>query len=165
MANRTFKDKSYCLVNREVRLYCAVSVGGGGAVTLQKWNYPALQPVAGVSRSYTAASTGAAALGWPQQQAVGSEGIRSVARTGTGLWTVTFQDDYQRCLFVGFSQVLAGGLGNIVAVAQNSTLTNLYAVGGGTLGLALMSSTATAADPTSGSTVLLTFILQDASEP
>lgn len=167
MAQRSFIDANYTLIKREVRLFCAASVGEGGVVTLLRWNYPQFSggPLA---RTYSAAPTGAvpsSAGNYPLQYQVGAEGVMSITRTGTGLWTVRLQDNYQRVLMVGQQQVLAGGLGNIVAIHQNSTNTNMAAAGGSLVALALISSTATAADPASGSTMLLSFELADATEP
>jgi hypothetical protein len=164
MANRQFRDSSFTIVNREVRLYCAVSVGAAGAVTLQKWNYPTLGTGPN-ARTYTAAPTTAAGQGYPTMYQNGAEGVRSVTRTGTGLWTLQLQDTYQRVLGVNFNVQKAGGLSTIMAVGINSTLTSLSASGGATIGLALLSATATAADPASGDLVLLSIRLQDATEP
>ena len=164
MAERTFNQFSMTLIKRPVRIYAAVAVGAAGAVTLQKWNYPTLGSGTN-ARTYTAAPTTAAGNGYPTQYSLGAEGVKSVTRTGTGLWTVQFQDAYQRCLRVGHNISIAGGLSNIVNVGINSTLTSMTASGGATVGLALLSATATAADPTSGSVVLLSFDFNDASEP
>lgn len=169
MANRTFMDANYSLVKRMVHLFGAVSVGAAGAVTLQKWNYPQLGGGGSASRTYTAAPSATAVPAgtgpWPAQYTAGSEGIFSVTRTGTGLWTFKLQDNYQRCLQVFCQQSLSGGLGNIVTCHQDSAVTNMATGGGSVIGVALESSTATAADPASGSVVLLTFILADATEP
>jgi hypothetical protein len=165
MAQRSFIDKNYTLVKKKVEIFAAVSVSAT-VPTLLKWNYPTFSggPTA---RTYTAAQTGSVPTttgAFPQQYQVGAEGVLSVTRTGTGLWTIRLQDNYQRCLQVMAQQLLAGGLGNIVATHQDATTTNMNSPGGSLVGIALCSSTATAADPTSGSTVLLTFIFQDATE-
>lgn len=165
MANRTFVDKSYTMIKREVRLYAAVLVGAEGAVTLRKWNYPQLGSTTTPARTYTAAPTTAAGQGYPTMYANGAEGVRSITRTATGLWTLKLQDNYQRILRVDAQMQLAGGLSNIVVCGINSTLLNMDATGGSVVAIALMSSTATAADPTADSTVLLTFTLADATEP
>ena len=164
MANRSFVDSNFTLVKRQVTLYAAVSVGAAGAVTLQKWGYPTLG--AG-GQSYATAPTGAVPVGaaYPNQYQVGAEGVLSVTRTAAGLWTVKLQDNYQRCLGVTAQGQLAGGLSAIVNVGLNSTITSMTAANGSVIGLALLSATATAADPASGETILLTIQLADATEP
>lgn len=164
--NRSTIDKQYSLLKRVHWVWGVFSVGAAGAVTLQKYNYPQL----GVGgRTYSAATTGTAppsgAGPWPLQYQIGTEGIRSVTRTGTGLWTVTMQDNYQRLLSLMVTTSVAGGLANIVQVAENSTISNYASGGGSIIGLALLSASATAADPTSGHTLIIRFELQDATEP
>lgn len=167
MANRSFIDKSYSMVKRRVDLYAAVSVGAAGAVTLLKWNYPTFG--AGPNaRTYTAAPTANAlptGAPYPLQYGCGAEGVRSVTRTAAGLWTVQLQDAYQRVLGVRATVDLAGGLSAIVGAALNTTITNMNSNGGSTIGVALLSATATALDPAAGSVVLLEFTLADATEP
>lgn len=168
MANRTFKDKQMSLLNRLVWLYGVFTVGETGTPTLQKWVYPTLGTGTNV-RTYTAAATSAAPPSgtgpYPLQYTAGTEGIRSVARTGVGLWTITLQDNYQRLVGLSFFTRVAGGLGNIVAIHENTTISNMSSGGGSIIGVALLSSTATAADPTSGHTLVIRFDLQDATEP
>lgn len=167
MANRTFMDQQYTLIKRRVDLFAAVSVGAAGAVTLQKWNYPTLG-TGPLARTYSAAPLATAlpsGAPYPLQYAAGAEGIRSVTRTGTGAWTVQLQDNYQRVLGVTFNIQKAGGAGATVQIGIDSTITNMASNGGSTIGLLLMSSTATAADPASGDVMLLHFILADATEP
>lgn len=167
MADRTFAEKNLSIVKREIHIFCAVSVGAAGAVTLQRWNYPTFG-VGPNARTYTAAPTGSVpsvAGNYPLRYQFGAEGVLSVVRTGTGLWTVTMQDNYQRMVsLVGYS-TLAGGLTNIVTVAENSTITSMSAAGGSVIGLALLSSTGTAADPTSGVVMKLALGFADATEP
>lgn len=168
MSNRSYIEKQYTLLKREIRLYCTVSVGAAGAVTLQKWNYPTFGTGPN-ARTYTAASTGPALLSgagnWPAQYAVGSEGVYSVTRATTGLWTVKFQDTYQRLTDLHGYISVAGGASNIVTIAENSTVSAVTTASGAVVGVALLSSTATLADPTSGHIVNLTFTFQDATEP
>lgn len=164
MATRTFQEKHFAILKREVRLYGTFSVGAAGAVTLQKWNYPVFGggPSA---RTYTAAAITGGGTAWPQTAQQGSEGIFSVTRTGAGLWTVRLQDNYQRMVgLYGYISVAAGA-SNIVTIAENSTISNMTSTGGSLIGVALLSSTATVADPTSGHIVNLTFVLGDATEP
>jgi hypothetical protein len=164
MVNRTFEQQSLSILKRQVSVWGVFSVGADGAVTLQKWNYPALGG-SSVSRTYSAAPTGTAGIGYPQNYQIGADCVKSVTRTGTGLWTVTLQDNYQRMLMLECSVSIAGGLTNIVAVGENSTISNMSAANGSVIGVALLSANGTAADPTSGSIVRLKFELQDATEP
>jgi hypothetical protein len=167
MANRTFVDKQYTMLKRRVELYAAFLVGAAGAVTLRKWNYPTLG-VGPLARTYTAAPlanalpTGAA---YPLQYACGAEGFRSVTRTAAGLWTLQLQDNYQRVLMAQVTTDVAGGLATVIACGLNATITNMASAGGSTIGLALLSATGTALDPTAGDLVLLRLDLADATEP
>lgn len=168
MANRTFMDKSYSLAKGEVRLYCAVSVAEGGGVTLLKWNYPQMgQGSTAPARTYTAAPTTGGSASFPTAYAQGAEGVFSVVRTGVGLWTVTLQDSYQRLLGLSFFSSLAGGLSTIVQVNENTTITNMASgtVPRSVIGVALMSATATAADPATNERIQLAFTLQNLTEP
>jgi hypothetical protein len=167
MADRTFIDKQYTLVKGQVSLYCAVSVGALGAVTLQRWNYPQMGQTGGSARTYTAAPTTGGGASFPLTAAQGAEGIFSVARTGTGLWTVTFQNAYQRLIGIKFYSSLAGGLSTITAIHENTTITNMNSGSPprSVIGLTLMSGTATAADPASGERMNLEFTLQNNTEP
>lgn len=165
MANRSFVDKQYTLIKGEVNLYFAVSVGAAGAVTLQKWNYPQMGQTGGAARTYTAALTTGGGTTFPTRTAQGAEGVFSVARTAAGLWTVTLQDNYQRLMRVAAFSSLAGGLSAIVAVHENTTITNMSATGGSVIGLALLSATANALDPASGERVNLSITLQNNTEP
>ena len=167
MANRNFIDKQYALIKREVHLYGAFLVGAAGAVTLQKWNYPTLGAGTG-ARTYTAAPLANAlpsGAPYPLQYAAGAEGIRSVTRTGAGAWTVQLQDNYQRLMMVSESVQNATGVVTTADVGISSTITNMTANGGSIIGLQLLNTAGGAADPASGDLVLLTFILNDATEP
>lgn len=167
MADRTFIDKQYSLVKRRVELYAAVAGAGAAQPTLLRWNYPTLG--AGPNaRTYTAAPpanalpTGAP---YPLQYQCGAEGVRSVTRTGVGLWTVQLQDNYQRILMVVQTTIVAGGVGATVRqVVVNSTPMNMAAVGGSTFGLVLTAGAALV-DPAVGETLLLNLTLADATEP
>lgn len=167
MADRTFIDKQYSLVKRRVELYAAVLVGAAGAVSLRRWNYPTFG--AGPNaRTYTAAPPANAlptGSPYPLQHQCGAEGVRSVTRTGAGLWTVQLQDNYQRVLGLSVTTDVAGGLATVIAAALNTTVTNMASVGGSTIGVALLSATGTALDPTAGDLILLNLTLADATEP
>jgi hypothetical protein len=156
MANRSYVDKQYTLIKGQVELYCVVSVGAAGAVTLQKWNYPSLAPASSSARTYSAAPTTG-----------GAAAFFSVARTAAGLWTVTLQDAYQRLVGLAAFSSLAGGLSAIVAAHENTTITNMNS---GTpprsiIGVALLSATANALDPASGERITLRLTLQNSTAP
>lgn len=163
MADRGFIDKSYSLLKGETRIYCAVTVGAAGAVTLVDWNYPGLAPQAAVARTYSAAPTTGGLASWPFQTFQGSEGVFSVARTGAGLWTVTFQNAYQRMVGMRVYCSLAGGLSAIVQVAENTTISNFTSGAQAVVGVALLSATATALDPANGERVNLAFTFQNST--
>lgn len=163
MAARSTQWDRAALLRRLTDLWAVVAVGAAGAVTLQKYNYPQLGQVGGTARTYTAASTTGGGTTYPAQYGQGWEGIRSVARTAAGLWTVTLQDNYQRLVGIDVMSRLAGGLSAIVHAAENTTISNMPAAGGSVIGVALLSATATALDPASGETIVLHFTLQDAT--
>lgn len=167
MANRSYIDKSYSLVKGKVDLYCAVSVGAAGAVTLQKWNYPTLAPAASTARTYTAAPTTGGGPAFPLQAAQGAEGVFSVARTATGLWTITLQDAYQRMVGLAFYSSLAGGLSTVVAIQENTTITNMNSgsPARSIIGITLLSATTNPIDPASGERINLHFQLLNSTAP
>lgn len=167
MASRSYDQQDLSIVKQPVSLWAVVNVGAAGAVTLQKWNFSALGSSATPAKTYTAASVGPTTFpGWPQCYQSGAEGVYSVVRTNTGLWTLTLQDQYQRLLGMTAHISVAGGLSNIVAVGENTTISSMAPTGGGSIiGVALLSSTATAADPTSGHVVHIHLRLSNASEP
>lgn len=126
-----------------VTLHAHISFGGTGAPTLQKWN-PTTQTYA------TAPSTG-----WM--------GIVSVTRTGAGLYTIALTSSYQRLLGLQGFFSIAGGTTAIVAVANNSSTTAVTSGTAPVVAIACLSSTATAADPDSGSTLDLDITLQNST--
>lgn len=144
MAARSFYQFRGTLEPEMVTLFATVSVGAGGAVTFQKFD-----PVA---NAYSAA----ASAGW--------RGILSVVRAGTGLWTVTFNDTYQRCITMAAS-FLAGATGpaapiaSLVTGASNNVRSNTAP----TVQVLFCSSAGTAADPASGEQVTLQFNLSNSS--
>lgn len=157
MANRTFQEKSLSLVKRKVEIYCTVSVGAAGAVTLLKLTY------SGASVSRTAAPTSGTGY------AVGGDGVRSVSRTGTGAWTVTLSDPY--FIFLGAEicrTVNATGLptaAQVGVLSTSNTQTNTSLGNGGVINLQLVDFAGNAVDPASGDIVTLRFTFGDASEP
>ncbi len=147
MANRDFQQFQSSLEKGLVQLHCRVSVAGGGAVTLQKWN-PA-------TRTYSSAATSGVGT-----YAVGAQGIKTVARTGTGAWTIVLQDSYQRLLDVKVLTTAASGVLTVINAAVDAT-TDVTSNTAPTIKILLNSATATAADPASGDKIDLTFTLQN----
>lgn len=159
MANRFSIDRYWSLL-KGVTLIRARVLLSGTTPLLQKWNYPTLN--SGALGSYAnAATSGGGAGGFGD--AAGTEGVLTVARTGAGLWTVTLQDQFQRLLDISFHGSIAGGTSNILACHENTTISNMSAASGSILGVALLSSTGTAADPTASSSITLSFLLQNAT--
>lgn len=167
MADRTFVEKQYTMVKRRIELYAAVAGAGAAQPTLLRWNYPTFG-AGPAARTYTAAPTAnALPSGVPGhlQYGCGAEGVRSITRTGVGLWTVQLQDNYQRILMVVCTTMVAGGVGGTVRqVVVNTTPMAMAAVGGSTFGLVLTAGAALV-DPAVGETLLLKFDLADATEP
>ena len=155
MANRQLQQFTGTLLKRVVKLYVTVKyTSSGNVVALQKWNYQ--------TKALAAAPT---ATGISPYQ-TGEAGIKSVARTGTGAWTVVLQDSYQRLLGVNFlGTVAASGVSTIVAMGTNTTGTDVTSNTAPTIKLVLSSATATAADPADGDYINFELILADASEP
>lgn len=151
----------------EVRLFASFTAAEAASPTLLKWNYPQMGQTGTPYRTYTAATVGVGGPAFPLVAASGSEGVFSVARTATGLWTITLQDAYQRLIDLhGFISV-AGGAPNIVAIHENTSIT---AMNSGTpprsiIGVAFLSATAALADPTVAARVNLCFTLQNNTEP
>lgn len=173
MADRSFQDKQYALIKREVKLYAAVDVGVGGAVTLMKWNYPTFGAGASANispRTYSAAPLATAlptGNANPLQYNAGAEGVRSVVRTGTGAWTIKLQDNYQRLLDVSYLTENVSGASTVVSCARLASAgsVNFNAVGGSEFAVLFSSAAGVAADPASGDRILLSFTLADATEP
>jgi hypothetical protein len=164
MASRSFLPQVWSLL-KGVTLIRARILMSGTTPLLQKFSYPNNAPNSSTLGVYANASTTGGGTTWPSQNQQGAEGVRSVARTGAGLWTFVLQDNYQRLLDIGWYETIAGGTANIVTVAENSSISSMSTAGGSTIGIALLSSTATVADPDATGSVTLTFILQNASEP
>jgi hypothetical protein len=166
MSNRQFDQYNLTIQKRMVTLWAEVAVPSGTTPVLQKYNYPQFGTGPN-ARTLTAAVTASAPLGFPNNYQAGAEGVFSVARTGAGLWTLTLQDNYQRILSIGGNHSIAGGTANIVAVTENTTITNLASANGSIIGIALLSSTTTLADPTASASSVVRIMLQlaDATEP
>lgn len=137
----------------------------GTTPVLQKYVYPTLN--SGALGSYaTATASGAGASGFGD--ASGTEGVLSVTRTGAGLWTFVLQDNYQRLMGLGVYESLAGGVGTVVTIAENTTITNMGTAGGSTIGVCLLSAGSGAAvpavvDPATTNGVTITMVLQNST--
>lgn len=159
MANRTFQEKHFGLVKREVHLYCKVSVGAAGAVTLKKRSF--------ANGSYTEGDAPTTGTGYT----VGNgEGVRSVTRTAAGTWTITLSDAY--VYYIGLQLVRVFNASGVVTTAQvgaNNAVTNVSTNtgtgNGGTVGAVLLDFTGAAADPADGDSITLVITLGDATEP
>lgn len=164
MANRTFDQSLLTIQKRIVSLWAVIAMPSGTTPVLQRWKYPSLNSGAG---SYVAAATTGGGTSFPNRYVQGADGIFSVARTSPGLWTLTLQDSYQRLLSVSGNHSIAGGTANIVAITENTTITNIAAAGGSVIGIALLNATGTLADPTgsASSIIRIRLDLHDASEP
>ena len=159
MANRMNQPNVWSLY-KGLTLVRARILMSGTTPVLQKFTYPTLN--SGALGSYaTATSSGAGASGFGD--AAGTEGVLSVTRTATGLWTFVLQDNYQRLMDLGVYQSLAGGLSTIVAIGENTTITSLGTAGGSTVGVALLDATANAADPATTTGVTITMLLQNST--
>ena len=144
MSGRMYYQFRGTLEPELVTLYATVSVGAAGAVTFQKFD-----PVA---NSYSAAPSG----GW--------RGITSVARTAAGLWTITLQDSYQRCLGLSASFLVASGLPAAPQVALcTGSLNNVRSGTAATVQVQFCSSAGVAADPASGEQITLRIDLSNSS--
>lgn len=143
MANRAFQQFSYRLEKGICVVHLHAAIGATGAPTLQSW--------APNTRTYATAGT------------AGFGGVKSITRTGTGLYSIVLQDTYQRLLGVSAMFSLAGGTSNIVQVANNTTLTAVNTISAPTVAIACMSSTATVADPDNGCQMDLEIYLQNSS--
>lgn len=148
MASHQFQQFGLSIEKRAIRLWAVVAVGAAGAVTLQAWN-----PVA---RVYAAAGV------------KGFRGILSVARTGTGAWTITLDDVYQRLLGVVPTFFSAGGTpySPVLGVLTSS---NVSAVAAPVVNIVFQSAgvaaSGSALDPASGEIIQLEIQLQDSSAP
>ena len=140
----------------------------GTTPLLQNWQYP--NGNSGSTGSYGNASTTGGGTTWPAQYKQGSEGVRSVARTNTGLWTFVLQDNYARLLGLTCYQSLAGGVATIIGIGENTSISDLSTTGGSTIGVALLSAGSGAAvpavaDPATTTSVTITMLLQNSTAP
>lgn len=164
MANRFYVDQHWTLLKGVVLVRARILMSGTTPL-LQKYNYPAGAPNSAALGTYSDASTSGGGTSWPSQYQQGTEGVRSVTRTNTGLWTFVLQDNFQRLLELSAYQSLAGGAGTIVGIAENTTISSLTTAGGSTIGVGLLSATGTLADPATTTSITIKMLLQNASEP
>lgn len=166
MANRTFINQQWTLLKGVTTLWARFLVTGT-TPALMKWNYPQLGQTGSPANTYTAAPTTGGGLGFPNRYNQGADGVYSVSRTATGLWSVQLSDFYSRLISVTGFQSLAGGAATIVAVAENTTISAMAtaANGGSLIGVALLSSTGTLADPATTTSMTLRFDLQNSTAP
>lgn len=164
MANRTFNETQLNLLKREVTLYAEVAVGAAGAVTLKKRQYKA----AGATATSPASSLINAPTTGVDYVPGNGAGIRSVARTGAGAWTVTLSDPYLYLLGVEVIQTLnATGIPTAVDVGvvsgSTNVTTNTAKGNGGVVAIQLLDKTGVQVDPADGDTVALRITLGDGS--
>ena len=161
MASRSFMPDAWSLYKGLTLIRARILMSGTTPI-LQSWSYPTLN--SGTIGSYvTAPSSGSPNFAGGAR--FGAEGVRSVTRTGTGLWTFVLQDNYQRLLDWDVRQSLAGGLSTIIALGENTTITSMTSAGGSTVGFALLDATANAADPATTTGVTITMLLQNSTAP
>lgn len=167
MANRTFVQANYCMLKGLVRLYPVIQMTASVTV-------PVLQ-----KRTFTAAGTSATspanALAAAPTTGVGyavgdAAGTRSIARTGTGAWTLTLSDPYLYLVgvtIIGFSSVT--GISTVIGVGvvsgSTTITTNTSNGSGGVIALQLIDESGAADPGTIGDQFTLEVILGNAGEP
>jgi hypothetical protein len=151
MANRFFTEFNYMLDKGVITLFVAIGFNGSGTPTLFQWNP--------TTRTYAAAPTG------------GARGISKIARNGTGDYTITLQDTYQRLLVAGLTFIsnsnVAGPIYQ-VKVATNPNLAGSTAAQGlgasfNAVEILTFSAQGTAADPGTAELGILNLSMQNSS--
>lgn len=164
MSNRSYVSDAGTLVKRVVTLWADFSMSGTTPV-LRKWNYGTFNTGPTV-RTYTAAPTtpvpATSSGNYPGQYQIGAEGVASVTRTGTGLWTLRLQDNYLRLLGLSFFAASADGASSVARCNENTSISNYGSAGGSLVGLAFLDYAAAAVDP--AEEIRLQLILSDATE-
>jgi len=157
MADRQFQQVNYSLEKNIVRLYAVVSMTSSTTPVLQKWNPP--PPGSGSVGTYSAAATSnpAATL-----RSNGWQGINSVTRVSTGVWTFQMQDAYQRLLQIGMNATNSTGSPVAFAPAWWTT-TNVQSNSAPFIKISLLSATNTPADPSTGDLLFFAFELQNST--
>ncbi len=167
MANRTFQTELLHIPKRIVKLWAVVSMTDATTPVLQKRTFRA-QGVVGTSPSSTLGAAPTSGIGYAYGNGTG---VRSVARTGTGLWTFTLSDPYQYLLGVQLIQtanttgLLTTGFGVGVDTDLLAITTNTAVGNGGVFGIVLSDAAGNAADPATGDVLTFEITLGDATEP
>lgn len=161
MANRSFmQNQSLQLLKRVVSLYPVVKVGANGAVTLQYRHFTA-GGAGSVAPTFALAAAPTSGVGYAYGN---QEGVKSVARTGTGAWTITLSDPYQYLIGVDFTTANSGGAvtaGNLCVLTTSNVTTNTSVGTGGTVLVVFQNGSYSATDPASGDIIYLTIQLGD----
>lgn len=165
MANRTFNEVSYSLIKRLVTLCPVVNIGAAGAVTLQKRQFTAAGS-GSVAPAYSLVAAPTTGVGY----AVGDGGgVKSVARTGTGAWTITLSDSYRFLVQISVGFQNAGATFNAPVMVTNTTGTDVTlntAVGtGGVIKIQFYNGAGVATDPGNPDQAQFAILLGDATEP
>jgi len=142
MANRFFFQLDQSLEKNVVTLFAVVKFGAAGAPTLQKWD-PA-------ARSYSAAS------------ATGFKGVKTITRTGTGVFDVVLQDSYNRFLSLNYTFENASASAAPFVVVQTPD-TNLASTTTPKCSLTFLNTSSVATDPASGEIVILEIVLSNST--
>lgn len=171
VAQRTYDQQDLSICKQPVSLWAHIAVGAAGAVTLQRWTFPKLGAggnayIAATAPTVTAPTSSpfATGPGWPNIYQGGAEGVAAVSRTGTGLLTITLQDQYMRLLSMHGHVELSTGPSNIIGFSLVAYTANPTGWGS-IIQIATLSATATAADATSASIIHLNLRLSNATEP
>lgn len=147
MANRWFNQFNYTVDKGVVNLFGVVNIGATGAPTLQQW-----KPSVGGGGTYAAAVTG------------GFRGVKSITRTTTGVYVVTFQDTFQRVMSYGIVfQAPTSTTPAAPIVTLQTTGTNVGSLTSPQVTFNCQSATGSLADPASGEIMLLNFVLQNST--
>lgn len=169
MASRTFNPQQLLVLQKKlVMLFPIVTFGATGAPTLQKRQFTAMG-----ATSTAASSSLIAAPTTGVDYAVGDGvGTRSIARTGTGAYTLTLSDSYQYLLGVELAQVSnangllsTGGFTPALFAGTTNVRTNTARGNGGVITFILNNGSGAAADPNNGDTMTFCITLGDATEP
>lgn len=166
MANATFNQDLASTQKRIRKLWPVVSVGGSGAVTLQKRTFRAMGVVGSSNSTLAAAPTSGQGFAYSD-----GERVQSVLRNSAGDWTFTLSDPYQYLLGIVLVQttnttgLLTSGFGVGVKTGGTNVTTNTSTGSGGTIEIVLNNGSGVATDPASGDVLYFEVTLGDATEP